>query len=156
MPKTIAYMLTWNTYGTWLQGDKRGFAKNGATYPINLSLEECNCNALVRNPVKLSTAQCALVRDVILEKAEQLNQRIYALSVSPCHVHIVAAYTPKPIGRVVMLYKNAAQFALRNQDLTGRIWTRGYDKRFCFNLKSLRARINYVAKHPHAYVTTRL
>lgn len=31
MVRMIAYMLTWTTYGTWLQGDKRRYVKDGET-----------------------------------------------------------------------------------------------------------------------------
>jgi len=31
MPKTLGYMLTWTTYGSWLQGDERGYVKDGQT-----------------------------------------------------------------------------------------------------------------------------
>jgi len=29
MARMIGYMLTRTTYGTWLQGDKRGYVKDG-------------------------------------------------------------------------------------------------------------------------------
>jgi len=29
MAKTLGYMITWTTYGTWLQGGEKGFVKNG-------------------------------------------------------------------------------------------------------------------------------
>ena len=35
MEKTLGYMITLTTYGTWLQGDKRGYVKNGITYLSN-------------------------------------------------------------------------------------------------------------------------
>jgi len=28
MARMIGYMLTWTTYRTWLQGDKRGYVKD--------------------------------------------------------------------------------------------------------------------------------
>jgi len=27
--RLFGYMLTWTTYGTWVQGDRRGFVKDG-------------------------------------------------------------------------------------------------------------------------------
>jgi len=27
--RIIGYMVTWTTYGTWLQGEKKGYVKNG-------------------------------------------------------------------------------------------------------------------------------
>ncbi len=32
MGKFIGYMVTWATYGSWLQGDKRGYVKNGKIF----------------------------------------------------------------------------------------------------------------------------
>ena len=29
MVKTLGYMVTWTTYGTWLQGDEQGYVKKG-------------------------------------------------------------------------------------------------------------------------------
>jgi len=147
MAETIGYMITWTTYGTWLQGDKRGFVKNGIIYPSNKSLVESNRQKLSKNPIKLSKNHRRQVANAISEKAKQLNQKIFALSVSSNHVHIVAEYIPKPIGKVVTYYKNAAQVALRKIGLTGRIWTKGFDKRYCFDQKSLQNRMNYVNSH---------
>jgi hypothetical protein len=75
MAKTVGYMVTWTTYGTWLQGDRR------------------------------------------------------------------------PIEETVRRYKNASTVALREKGLEGRVWTRGYDKRFCFDEASLEERIRYVQGH---------
>jgi len=147
MPETLGYMVTWTTYGTWLQGDKRGFVKKGIIYPENKSLSDSNRQRLSRTPIKLSKNHRQKVANAIFKKAEQLNQKIYALSVFANHVHIVAKYIPVPIGTIVNHYKNAAQVALRNQGLPGRIWTKGFDKRYCFDQKSLQNRIDYVNSH---------
>ena len=31
--RIIGYMVTWTTYGTWVQGEKKGYVKNGKTWP---------------------------------------------------------------------------------------------------------------------------
>jgi REP element-mobilizing transposase RayT len=147
MAETLGYMITWTTYGSWLQGDKRGFVMKGKILPPNKSLSDSNRQKLSRNPLKLSKIQQQIVENAILQKADQLKQKILALSVSSNHVHIVAEYIPKPIGSVVTHYKNMAQVALRKVGLTGRIWTKGFDKRFCFDRKSLENRIRYVNSH---------
>jgi len=147
MAKTLGYMITWTTYGSWLQGDKRGFVKKGKIHPSNQSLANSNKQKLSKNPVKLSKTHRQIVRNAIFEKANQLNQKIYALSVSSNHVHIVAEYIPKPIGSVVTHYKNSAQVALRKVGLTERIWTKGFDKRYCFDRQTLKSRIDYVNSH---------
>jgi hypothetical protein len=53
MAKTIGYMITWTTYGSQLQSDKRGFVKKGKIYPENKSLADSNIQRLSKNPVKL-------------------------------------------------------------------------------------------------------
>jgi hypothetical protein len=83
----------------------------------------------------------------ILKQAELLSQNIYAITVNPTHVHIVAEYIPHPIGNVVAYYKNAARLALKAVGRNGRLWSRGYDKRFCFDEDTLNKRIKYVESH---------
>jgi len=140
-------MITWTTYGTWLQGSEKGFVKDGKILPANKSLADSNKQSLSRNPVKLSKDQQQIVTQAILEKAKKIKQQIYAISVSPCHVHIVAGYISEPIGLVVNCYKNTAQYALRGTGLEGRIWTKGFDKRYCYNEQALNNRVRYVKSH---------
>jgi hypothetical protein len=59
----------------------------------------------------------------------------------------VCEYVDVPVSVVVGYYKNTGCVALRENGLDGRIWTRGYDKRFCFNEKDLKAKIAYVNRH---------
>ena len=148
MAKTLGYMITFTTYGTWLQGDKRGFVKDGTTYAANQSLADSNKQNFSKNPVKLSKDHRAVAAKAIYEKADKLNQKILALVVCSNHVHIVANYVPVPIGKVVSYYKNVAQAELRKVGLTGRVWTKGFDKRYCFDEQALKSRIDYVNSHP--------
>ena len=147
MAKTLGYMITFTTYGTWLQGDKRGFVKDGETYAANQSLAESNKQNLSKSPVRLSKKHRAIAAEAIFEKADKLDQKILALAVCSNHVHIVVNYISAPIGLVVSHYKNSAQVALRKVGLTGRIWTKGFDKRYCFDEQALKSRIDYVNSH---------
>ena len=144
MAKTLGYMITFTTYGTWLQGDERGFVKDGITYAANQSLADLNKQNLSKSPVKLSKKHRAIAAEAIYKKADLLNQKIVALAVCSNHVHLVADYVPVPIGKVVSYYKNAAQVALRKVGLSGRVWTKGFDKRYCFDEQALMSRIDYV------------
>jgi REP element-mobilizing transposase RayT len=147
MAKTLGYMITWTTYGTWLQGDKRGFVKDGKTYAVNQSLADSNKQNLSKKPVRLSKTHRAIAAQAIIEKADRLNQKIRALAVCSNHVHLVADYIPLSIGKVVSHYKNSAQAALRKVGLAGRVWTKGFDKRYCFDEQALKSRIDYVNSH---------
>ncbi len=140
-------MITWSTYGTWLQGDDRRYVKNGRILAPNKSFVDSNKSTLVRNPVKLSKNQRQIIHIAIIAKAKKLKHNILALSVASTHIHLVLQYSPNPLGRIVSHYKNAALIALRTTGIKGRIWTAGYDKRYCFDKKSLNQRINYVLSH---------
>jgi len=91
-------------------------------------------------------------RGQLLEIGEAIGQsllarkpaRIYAMTVQTWHVHIVVSDTPASLSGIVKCIKDAARWRLR----PGRpIWGAGYDKRFCFDERSLQARIEYVERH---------
>ena len=146
-------MLTWTTYGTWLQGDKRGYVKDAIIQPENERLEQANRQSQVQNAVRLSEAQQKAVREAILKEAALRNQHIFALTVKPTHVHFVAEYAPVPVSQVVAWYKSAAGLALKNSGQQGKLWTRGYNKRFCFDEATLNEKIKYVQSHNPVLIT---
>jgi REP element-mobilizing transposase RayT len=143
----IAYMLTWTTYGTWLQGDRRGWVKNGEIYHLNSVLENTNRQQMRAKTVTLAKEQKTVVTQAIIDEAKELGQKIFALAVCNNHVHIVLQNINLPIGRVVSHYKHAARLALQEQGFEGKLWTRGFDKRYCMNSKELDTKIDYVRKH---------
>lgn len=145
--KTLGYMITWTTYGTWLQGDERGYVKNGQTYQGNKILKQRNKNLQSQDVVKLSRKQQQIVHKAIAEESELQNQYVYALSVQSNHVHIVVKYTMQPISKIVAYYKKSARLALKVEGHSGKLWTKGYDKRFCFDKAALEQRIKYVQDH---------
>jgi REP element-mobilizing transposase RayT len=147
MAKTLGYMVTWTTYGTWLQGNKRKYVKDGQIMPPNEELADANARALTKDAVQLSFNQRRIAEEAIRQKAIQFGQRIYALSVCEKHVHLVVEYIPKPIGIVVQRYKSCAVRALRKDGMQGRVWTTGFNKRYCFDGDTLQQKINYVNDH---------
>jgi REP element-mobilizing transposase RayT len=147
MPKTLAYMVTWTTYGTWLQGDDRRYVKDGQTLLPDRVLALANTRLLTKEPVRFSFNEKRIVEQAIRYTAVQFDQKIYALAVCSNHVHLLVEYIPKPIEIVVQRYKTCAVNALRKIGLHGRIWTTGFDKRYCFDEETLLKKIEYVNKH---------
>jgi len=143
----IGYMVTWTTYGSWLPGDERGYVKNGKTLAGDSRILKASQERQKSAIVKLDSRQKAYVRRAILNEAERIGQTIEALAVCTSHVHLVARPSRESIEAAVSRYKNVARFALRKQSNLGRLWTRGFDKRFCFDQKSLKHRIEYVKRH---------
>jgi hypothetical protein len=147
MGKLLGYMLTWTTYGSWLQGDERGYVKDGAVLKGDEEIKHINRINQKGKTVHLTKDECEVVRKAIIKRAEELGQVVYALSVNPMHVHMVAGNINKSIGKIAGQYKGCATAALKGSGSLDKVWTKGYDKRYCFDEESLERRIAYVRKH---------
>ena len=143
----IGYMLTWTTYGSWLQGEEKGFVKEGLSCGSDTRLLRANKKRLQNVAMKLDCKQKQIVVDEIFKVAKRLGQRVYSVAVCSNHVHLVVSNVDAQVSDVVRRYKKNATFALKESGLEGKVWTRGYDKRFCYDEKSLQARIEYVERH---------
>lgn len=143
----IGYMITWTTYGSWLQGDKRGYVKNGTILPANDKLKSANQKQQKFQMVKLDSSQKYTVRKAILQEAQKINQKILAIAVCSNHVHIVAKVSSESIEQIVHRYKRLSTFVLRKAGLSGKIWSAGFDKRFCFTDKDIEQKVKYVDGH---------
>jgi len=141
------YMVTWTTYSSWLPGDKRGYVKQGKIMPGDPKVLKASQSLQKSATVTLDSEQKAIIRRTILQEAERIGHTIEALAVCTNHIHLVARPCEKSIESIVSRYKNIAMFALRKDRPVRRFWTRGFDKRFCFNEKSLNQRIEYVKRH---------
>jgi REP element-mobilizing transposase RayT len=147
MEKMVGYMVTWTTYGTWLQGDKRKYVNDGEILPADKKIEEANKRQQKSGTVRLTNEQKNIVKDAVLKEAQKIRQEILAISVFSNHVHVVVGSTNESIENTVSRYKNVATCALKKTGLTEKIWTRGFNKRFCFSSEELEEKIAYVCNH---------
>jgi hypothetical protein len=147
MAKLAGYMITWTTYGSWPPGDERGYVRKGNIYSANDKLKEASRRQQKHPTVSLSPQERQIVRGTTLLEGQGIGQTIRAVAVCANHVHIVAEPCRQSIEQVVSRYKNKAMFELRKLGRNGRIWTRGFDKRFCFSGAALQNKTNYVNKH---------
>ncbi len=115
--------------------------------PGDEKLLETNRELQSRETVRLSAKHKEVVCDAIMKQGTVLGQKILALAVCSNHVHIVAEYIAKPVGDVVAIYKTAGRKVLNELRISGKVWTTGYDKRFCFDKESLEQRMRYVQNH---------
>ena len=111
MANTLGYMITWTTYGSWLQGEEKGYVKDGVTYKENIAIKKDCQNKMKGNPVRLRPNEKEIVRQAILKSAKRFNQEILAISVFSDHVHVVCRYIDVPIHIIAGFYKNAARVA---------------------------------------------
>ncbi len=147
MGKILGYMITWTTYGTWVQGDKRGYVKNSKVLGENKNLQKVNIASQAGKTVKLTRKEREIVRKAIEDESKKFEQEIYSIAVCSNHVHLVAVGGHELIESAVSRYKNVATCALKKAGLSGRIWTHGFDKRFCFTAEEVEKKIRYVRGH---------
>lgn len=140
-------MITWTTYGSWLQGDKRGYVKNGRILPANDKLKSANQKQQKFQMVKLDSSQKHIVRKSILQEAQKIDQKILAIAVCSNHIHIVAKVSSESIEQIVHRYKRLSTFVLRKAGLEGKVWSTGFDKRFCFTDNDIEQKVKYVNGH---------
>ena len=147
MSKLVGYMVTWTTYGTWLQGDRRGYVKDGRILEGDQTLVEL-CKRLQKGQtVRLTRQEKEIVRRAILSESDRIGQNLEALAVCKNHLHVAARPCNKSIERIVSMYKSVATRVLRSVGRSGPVWTTGFDKRFCFTEADLARKIEYIQNH---------
>jgi len=140
-------MLTWTAYGSWLQGDRRKYAKNGQILDPNPSLERKNKENMKYPKVSLNAAQREIIEKALIEESARLNQKIYAIAVRRNHIHLVTDCNFISAASAVSHYKNAARLAVESNGFVGRLWTKGFSVRYCFDEDQLNKVIQYANRH---------
>jgi len=147
MARMIGFMATWTTYGTWLQGNEKGYVNDGITLGEDCKLERANKELLKHDKIKIPKGLRETVKNAILKEAEEINQKVYAIAVCSNHVHIVVESIGKRCGYSVGRFKKAATRALRKFGFENMVWTKGFDKRYCYHHRELEIKIKYVQRH---------
>lgn len=147
MQKVFGYMLTWTTYGSWLQGDRRKYVKDGQILEPNQMLENSNKANMSLPRVLLNVEQRRIIEKAIFEKSILLQQKIAACSVGKNHVHVVTGCHFVTAAKAVSHYKNAARLVLRADGFKDRLWTRGYSVRYCLDENEFSTMTRYVERH---------
>ena len=140
-------MLTWTTYGTWLQGDSRGWVRNSKVLEQNKGLHKNNTLLLRKEPVRLGPRQKQVVEKCIEAESQRLGHKMFALAVCSDHVHLLLEASKDSPAQIAQRYKRITTHILQENGMTGKVWTKGYDKRYCFTPKILNARIAYIERH---------
>jgi REP element-mobilizing transposase RayT len=148
MSEIIGYMATWNTYGSWKPGDDRGYVNNqGQTLKGNKGLLQISIEKQKYPTVQLNKQEKKIAEQIILAEAEKIGHKIIALAVCTNHVHLLAKPHQQSIENIIGRYKSITTRAFWEYGREGKIWARGFDKQFCYSIKELTARLNYVQKH---------
>ena len=101
MRETLAYLITWTTYGTWLPGDERGWIKSGVegVQEADPRREVFARRAMTGPCVVLETEQRKKVDSTIRRHCQIREWELHALNVRTNHVHLVvtAPVTPEEV-----------------------------------------------------------
>jgi len=97
--------------------------------------------------VLLTTAQRKIIEKAVIEESAGLNQKIHAIAVGKSHIHLVTDCNFISAASAVSHYKNAARLAIESNGFVGRLWTKGFSVRYCFDENQLNKVIQYVNRH---------
>jgi len=142
-PNLLATMITTTTYGTWLPGDLRGYVDDGVILPGDPQLLEKSRGRMLGEPVFLTEAEQAVVFDALIAAAAEFDYVLHAASVESWHMHVLISHGADKVSAVAGRLKTRMRQAVER----GRIWTAGYDKRFCFTEREVAARVDYIRRH---------
>lgn len=149
---TLAYFLTWTSYGTWLPGDARGFVDDehnqfATPYLEGSSAVREQALLMLKEPAfVLSALDRCDVEDQIRDTCALRKWAIHALNVRTNHVHVVVAASHPAPQHVAGLLKS---WGTRRLKASGRhpgrtrFWTNQGSNRYLFDDVSLAAAIAY-------------
>jgi len=145
----VAYLLTFNCYGSHLRGDDRGSAdriREGRGGPIEPSakLVAFGERNMTHEAAKLDLHQALVVLDAVRETCSFRRWTLLAAHVRHTHAHIVADGIADPKS-AIRDFKTYASRML-NRDGVRRRWARGGNARLLGNSGAVRAAVRYVVE----------
>jgi REP element-mobilizing transposase RayT len=97
MDDPIGYFLTWNTYGTWLPGDARGWVEYRRGWQLPDPARELEAKArMTEDACRLSAKQRNVVERQIGETCQHRGWRLHAVNCRSNHVHVVVSASDTP------------------------------------------------------------
>jgi hypothetical protein len=144
MPQNLlATMITTTTYGTWLPGDLRGYVDKGVILPGDPVLLELASKLMTGEPVYLTEDEQHIAFDALVRAADEFGYDLLEASIESWHAHWLIDHKFDAVEVMVGRLKSR----MRQQVDRGRIWTRGYDARYCFDDDSKNGRRQYIRRH---------
>ena len=152
MPFATAWHLTFNTYGTWLPGDPRGFIdRKGATLRARIRegdqhLHEYHKRRLTHPEVRLDANARRIVRAAIEDYCAFKKWNLLAINVRTNHVHVVVGSFESP-SKMLNAIKARATRMLREAGLfepAHPVWSERGNKNSLNSPAAVKEAINYV------------
>jgi len=141
--RLLATMITTTTYGTWLPGDLRGYVDRGVILPHDPDRLERSRRLMKTDPVFLTPREQEIVFEALLRAARESEYALFAVSIESWHAHWLIDHAFDGVEVMVGRLKTRMRQALDR----GRLWTTGYNARYCFDEDAVEARRNYICRH---------
>jgi hypothetical protein len=144
----VAYLLTFNCYGTHMRGAVTGSVdrvrgKRGGAIEASASLVHYGTHAMADVQAGLNLSECFVVLDAIQDTCAYRNWRLLAAHVRSSHAHVIV----EGIAAASDALRDLKAYASRALNRSGRRrhWARGGNVCPLPNAKAVRAAVRYVA-----------
>ena len=141
--RLLATMITTTTYGTWLPGDLRGYVEDGIILPHDPDRLERSRHLMKTDPVFLTPREQEVIFEALVRAAREFDYALFAVSIESWHAHWLIDHAFDAAEVMVGRLKTRMRQAVAR----GRLWTAGYDARFCFDEEAVEARRDYIRRH---------
>jgi hypothetical protein len=141
--RLLATMITTTSYGVWPPGDLRGYVDEGVILPGNPKLLDHAKALMTSDPVYFTTAQQTILFNALVSASTRYGYQLFCASVESWHLHWLIDHGFDSAATMVGRLKTAMRKALN----CGRIWTEGYDSRYCFTDRDVDTRRGYIMRH---------
>ena len=136
-------MVTTTTYGTWLPGDLRGYVDRGVILPPDPDRLQRARRLLKTDPVYITSGEQDTLFEALQRAAREFDYTLFAASIESWHAHWLIDHAFDDVKVMVGRMKTRMRQALAR----GRLWTTGYDARFCFDEEAVERRREYIRRH---------
>jgi REP element-mobilizing transposase RayT len=152
MAETVAYFITFTTYGTWLHGrepgsvDREHNIPGTPLLPADPRLEAARRQALRQAPYLLAEPRRGVVLDTIREVATHRGWRLWAVHVRTNHVHVIvtASDTPEKVMADLKAWSSRRLRERFAESADRDRWTQHGSTRYLNSEESLVTKIVYV------------
>jgi len=141
--RLLATMVTTTTYGTWLPGDARGYVDAGRVLPSDPFLESKSRRLMEGEAVFLSEEEQSIAFEALIAACVEFDYTLVAVTIETWHAHLLLTHGRDDVAKVAGRLKNRMRQAIDR----GRVWTKGYDKRFCYTEADVMHRQEYITRH---------
>ncbi len=144
----IAYLITWTTYGTWLQGDERGWKRRGAAgFELpNSSFKEAAKDKMKESSFLLTASDREVVEKTVRKHCEVRGWELHAVNARSNHVHVVVTspdYDPAIVSNQLKAWSSRLLKKTSYPDRE-RFWTERSGRRWINHESDLDSVIVYV------------